>query len=248
MRLAVISDVHGNRLALEAVLQDIARQAVDGTLNLGDLVSGPLEPAATLEMLVAAALPTVRGNHERWLYDLPSSQQDLVDRHVHARLTPAQLEWLAGLPPTLVFAGEVFLCHGTPGSDTERWLDSWWEGRGTRLPGEAEVTEKGEGIDCPVLLCGHTHLPRAVRLRDGRLIVNPGSVGLQITHGSPDARYAIIERRNGQWSVSLRAVPYDHDAAARQALANGFPRWAEALRSGWAGPEGLFEGGSGAAA
>ena len=86
-----------------------------------------------------------------------------------------------------------------------------------------------------MLLCGHTHVPRAVRLRDGRLIVNPGSVGLQINHGSPDARYAIVELRGGKYYPSFHAVPYDHFAAARQAEANGFPQWRDALVTGWVG-------------
>ena len=91
-----------------------------------------------------------------------------------------------------------------------------------------------------MLLCGHTHMARSVRLRDGRRIVNPGSVGLQLIHGSPDARYAVIERRDGRWNADLRVVEYDSEAAARMALANGFPLWGEALTTGWAEPAGLF--------
>ena len=73
-----------------------------------------------------------------------------------------------------------------------------------------------------------------------RLIVNPGSVGLQFNIGSPDARYATIELRGGKYYPSFHAVPYDHFAAARQAEANGFPQWREALVTGWAGAQGLF--------
>jgi predicted phosphodiesterase len=244
MRFAAIADVHGNRLALEAVLDDIARQGADLTVNLGDLVSGPLEPAATAALWMAAEMPTVRGNHERWLCDGP--ERDAVDRFARGALSPVQLDWLAALPPTLVVADEIFLCHGTPSSDTEPWLDNWWDGRNTRLPDEAEVVGKAGDVTCPVMLCGHTHLARVVRLRDGRLIVNPGSVGLQINHGSPDARYALVERRGGEWLVSLRAIPYDHHGAAQQAVANGFPQWAEALMTGWVGPAGLFGGKPGA--
>lgn len=240
MRLAVISDVHGNRLALEAVLADIARRGADLTVNLGDLVSGPLEPAATAALLMTAAMPTVRGNHDRGLTEGAGGSPDQVDDFARAALSPQQLGWLKALPATLVAEGEVFLCHGTPGSDTEPWLDDWWDGRQTRVPDEAEVTGKADGIDYPVMLCGHTHLARAVRLRDGRLIVNPGSVGLQFNHGSPDARYALLERRGADWSVGLRSVPYDHHGAARQAVENGFPQWAEALTTGWVGPAGLF--------
>jgi predicted phosphodiesterase len=240
MRIAVISDIHGNRFALEAVLDDIAARAVDSTINLGDLVSGPMEPRPVADILMDAAFPTIRGNHERWLLERSSDALDPVDRFTMTRLEQRHLDWFAALPATLAVQGEIYMCHGTPADDSEPWLDNWWQGRSTELPDEAEVSAKADGLDFPVLLCGHTHLARAVRLRDGRLIVNPGSVGLQTTHGSPDARYAIVERRNGHWAVSLRAVPYDHAAAARQASANGFPHWTEALATGWAGADGLF--------
>ena len=74
----------------------------------------------------------------------------------------------------------------------------------------------------------------------GRMVVNPGSVGLQLNYGVPDARYAVIERHGGRWSASLRAVPFDFEAVAQQVIANGFPKWAEAVRTGWTGADGLF--------
>jgi diadenosine tetraphosphatase ApaH/serine/threonine PP2A family protein phosphatase len=140
----------------------------------------------------------------------------------------------------LALLDDIFLCHGTPTSDDDPWLDGWWDGRTSTAPDEASVAAKAEGFDYPVMLCGHTHIPRAVRLRDGRLIVNPGAVGVQFNHGSPDARYATIERRDGKFYPSFHAVPYDHFAAARLAEANGFPQWRDALVTGWVGTAGLF--------
>lgn len=239
MKVAVISDIHGNSLALEAVLDDIATQSVDATINLGDLLSGPLQPAETCARLMELNFPTIRGNHERTLLGA-AGKQDKVDRFAAAQLSEAQKLWLGSLPATLT-VDELYMCHGTPNSDTQPWLDNWWQGRDTTLPDEASVTAKAEGLDFPVLLCGHTHIPRVVRLRDGRMIVNPGSVGLQIIRGSPDARYALLERRNGRWQAALRMVPYDFAAAARQAEANGFASWTESLTTGWAGPQGLFD-------
>jgi predicted phosphodiesterase len=107
-------------------------------------------------------------------------------------------------------------------------------------PDEAAVAALADGLDYPVLVCGHTHIPRAVRLKDGRLIVNPGSVGLQINHGTPDAQYAILDRIGGQWRSHFRMVPYDREAAASAAEANGFPRWRTPLMTGWEPPDGLF--------
>lgn len=240
MRIAVISDIHGNRLALEAVEADIALFGVDATVNLGDLYAGPVDPVGTAEMLIERAYATVIGNHDRYLLDRSDAEIAPIDRDVRDRLSPVHLAYLRGLPKTMDIEGEVYLCHGTPRSDEEPWLDSWWTGRTMTVPGEADVTAQAEGLDFPVLLCGHTHVSRVVRLRDGRLVINPGSVGLQINYGVPDARYAIIERRGGVWSASIRAVPFDFEAAAQMAIANGFPKWAEAIRTGWASADGLF--------
>lgn len=240
MRIGVISDVHGNRLALEAVLEDLARQGVDTTVNLGDLVSGPLEPNWTADILMDLDIPTVRGNHERMLIDNPPERLGPIDRFAQQQMEASHKIWINQLPKTLAVIDEVFMCHGTPSSDEGLWLDSFWDGRSVTMPDEATVEAEAAGFDYPVLLCGHTHIPRAVRLQDGRLIVNPGSVGLQFNHGSPDARYALVERRDGVWSAMFRAVPYDHKAAAQQAVSNGFPQWREALMTGWVGAEGLF--------
>jgi len=240
VKVAIISDVHGNRLALEAVLDDIVRHGVDATFNLGDLVSGPLEPNWTADILMDLDIPTVRGNHERVLIKNPPDKLGPIDRFAQEQMEARHRAWINDLPATMSLLDDVFLCHGTPTSDEDPWLDGWWEGRNVIVPDETTVAAKAEGFDFPVLLCGHTHIPRAVRLRDGRLIVNPGSVGLQVNHGSPDARYAIIERRDGKYYPAFYAVPYDHFAAARQAEANGFPKWRDALVTGWVGAGGLF--------
>src|SRR5690606_6397383 len=99
VKVAVISDVHGNLRALEAVLEDIARQGVDLTVNLGDLVSGPLEPREALDRAMALDCPTIAGNHER---TLSGDKPDLVDGFAAAQLTEGQKAWIKALPRTLV--------------------------------------------------------------------------------------------------------------------------------------------------
>lgn len=241
MKIAVISDIHGNRHALEAVEADIARVGVDLVVNLGDCVSGPLDPVGTIERLMAWDIPTVVGNHDAWVVEREPEQMDRVDRFTASVLDDRHKAWLQALPATAEVAdGEVFLCHGTPTSHSAPWLDGWFRGRDTTLPSEAEVTAQVGSLENPVLLCGHTHMARMVRVNGGQMIVNPGAVGLQIYYGNPDARYAVLEKHDGRWSASLRAVPYDHEAAIAQAEANGFAHWREALRSGWAGAIGLF--------
>ncbi len=177
MRLAVISDIHGNRLALEAVEADIAMVGVDAIINLGDLLSGPMDPYGTAQMLIERGYPTIAGNHDRWLIEQKLDVMGPIDRFVAEQLDRVHFDWLRSLPPKRDIEDEVFLCHGTPTSDTEPWLDDWWKGRATTVPGETAVAEKAADLDFPVLLCGHTHIARIVRLRDGRLIVNPGRGG-----------------------------------------------------------------------
>lgn len=240
MRIAVLSDVHGNVPALDAVLEDMARQDFDAVVCLGDHVSGPIDPAGAAERLMALGVTAIRGNHDRWVVD-PSIRNETWSVDVFARqcLNDAQMGWLSGLPATAKLGNAVFLCHGTPTSDEKPWLDNFYDGRTTVLPSEAEVAREAVGLDQKVILCGHTHIPRSLRLIDGRLLVNPGSVGMQLLRGTPDAHYAVVERRRNHWQTALIGVPYDTEAAARLAEKNGFPGWGEAIRYGWAGPETL---------
>lgn len=239
MRIAVLSDVHGNLPALDAVLEDVARRDVDAIACLGDHVSGPVDPSGAAERLIGLGASVISGNHDRWVVDTTLRGAGAVDRFARGQLSPEQIAWLAGLKPVLRVGDEVFVCHGTPSDDETPWLDNFFDGRTTTLPSEAEVGRQAVGIDCAVILCGHTHVSRSVRLSDGRLIVNPGSVGMQLVRGSPDAHYAIVEKCRAGWQVALNAVPYDTEAAASMAAKNGFPQWGESIRFGWAGPESL---------
>jgi len=242
MRIAVISDIHGNLWALDAVLDDLAGRQVDLTVNLGDILSGPLVPAETAERLMALALPTIRGNHERQLLEHSPERMGASDLWAHRCLAPRHREWIAALPATLRVQDDVLLVHGTPGSDLVYWLESV-DRTGLRVASHDEVEERAGTAPATLILCGHTHVPRSVQLDDGRLVVNPGSVGLQAyadehphphkaENGTPHARYAIVERRTDGWAVEQLAIPYDWTAAAELARRNGRPDWEVALRTG----------------
>lgn len=258
MKLAVISDIHGNLLALEAVLADIAGQGVDQTVNLGDILSGPLQPAETADLLMARNFTTIRGNHERQVLELLDQGQHLdplgTDGYTAGQLTSAQVAWIRALPAHLELAGgDVLLCHGTPGSDLIYWMETTVPGfpdahpTGIR-PATGEEVFLRLGDVSPqahsLVLCGHTHVPRMVQCGN-LLVVNPGSVGLQaydddhphphvVENGAPHARYAVVEKTARGWRVDLRAVPYDHMAASKAAFGRGRPDWAYALATGWA--------------
>lgn len=244
MRFAAIADVHGNYLALEAVLADIRAQGVDDIVNLGDMASGPLDARKTMDLLMPLDAVHVRGNHDRWLIDRPPERMGAWERPAYAQLVAKHLDWLGTIPPTAIYRDEVFLCHATPEDDNVYWLESVApDGAVTCAPLDA-IETTAEGIPQSLILCGHTHTARAVRLRDGRLIVNPGSVGspgysYNVPHphvmeaGSPDARYAILEFKPAGWNVTFRHVPYDHQAMAALARANGDAEFASALATGW---------------
>lgn len=240
-RFAAISDIHGNADALAAVLADIDAQGISAVVNLGDCLSGPYWGDRTAQMLLARPMPTVRGNHDRWLVETPRAEMGAWEAWVIDALDGATRDWLAALPATL-HLGDVFLCHATPGDDLTYWLHEAALGRMVpRLP--AEIAALAGDLEATLLLCGHTHLQAAVALPDGRLVVNPGSVGspayaddLPVPHvseaGSPHARYAILERGAAGWQVSFRLVAYDTSAAIAQAHGRGSASGAAALRSG----------------
>jgi putative phosphoesterase len=243
MKIAAISDIHGNLDALDAVLADIGRRGVDLIVNLGDILSGPLLPSETADRLMALDLPTIRGNHERQLLAPDRDAMGLSDRHAADCISGAQREWLSELPATLWAARDVYLCHATPASDVDCFLENI---RGGELIPAAlrEIEDRANACTAPLILCGHTHIPRVARLASGQVIVNPGSVGIQaydghhpIPHtveiGSPHARYALVEESVRGWIAELIAVPYDWEAAARLAERQARPDWARALRTGF---------------
>lgn len=246
MRFAAIADEHGNHLALEAVLADIRAHGVTDIVDLGDMASGPLDARRTMDRLMALDAVHVLGNHDRWLIDRPVEKMGAWERPAYPQLNAAHFDWLRTVPATRVFRDQVFLCHATPADDNVYWLEAVTpEGAVTMAPLDA-IEKEAEGISLPLILCGHTHVARAVRLRDGRLVVNPGSVGglgffynvpfaHRIEAGTPDARYAILELTSAGWSVTFRHVPYDNAAMAALAARNGDKEFALALSTGWVG-------------
>jgi predicted phosphodiesterase len=240
MRLAVIADIHGNCLALDAVLADIARRGVQDIVNLGDVASGPMRPRETVARIIAAGIPTVRGNHDRWVAEGTTGGSDAFARD---RLDAAQRAWLGELPMTLEPAPGVLAFHARPDNDNAYLLEEVADGRMRPSPAAA-VAARLPPLAATLLLCGHSHLAGLITLPDGRMVLNPGSVGCPgyiddtdpphvCEAGSPFARYAIAEIADGRLlGCEMLAVPYDHETAAAEAEAAGRPGWAHALCTG----------------
>src|SRR5947209_18918036 len=124
MKFAAIADIHGNCLALEAVLHDIAALGIHDVINLGDHLSGPLEAAKTADVLMQRGFTTIRGNHDRYLIELERDRMFPSDRLAHEQLEPRHIAWLKSLPATARFRDAVFLCHATPDDDNTYWLET----------------------------------------------------------------------------------------------------------------------------
>jgi len=242
MRIAFVTDIHGNLPALEALVHDIGRRGVARVVNLGDSLSGPLLPRETARYLMGQDWDQLAGNHERQILSSGAAGSGAADTYARSTLTRAELDWIASLTPMARIDADVYVCHGTPASDIEHLLESI-DRNGRRAASRDEVAARCASVDAGLIVCGHSHVPRMLRLANGQLVVNPGSVGLQafdddlpypytVENHSPDARYAIAEEVDGRWIATLVAVPYDFEPMAKLADGRGRPEWACALRTG----------------
>jgi diadenosine tetraphosphatase ApaH/serine/threonine PP2A family protein phosphatase len=237
MKFAVISDIHSNWQALDAVLADMP--AVDEILCLGDVVGYGGNPNECLDLVRQKGWPTLVGNHDRACTDVDILEWFNEDaaRAIEwtvGRLGADRLGWLATLPDTNEIGGEVLLVHGSPRDHIYEYIL------------DAPTAEANLAlIDGQVCFHGHTHVPGIFRHDAGRLVheyevatfklsstelVNPGSVG-QPRDGVPDASYAVWDRSAG--TFEFRRVPYDREGAKSAIRAAKLPeRFAERLDAG----------------
>ncbi|WP_035874889.1 metallophosphoesterase family protein [Kitasatospora cheerisanensis] len=224
-RVAVLSDIHGVLPALEAVLAEPEVRAADRLVLTGDIAAGP-QPAQVLDRLTGLGdrVAWVGGNADRELLEYRRGERDTVPDPIGPwaaeQLREDHLDLLAALPPTLTLPveglGEVLFCHATPRDDEEVVLVD------SRLDRWAEVFAEVPP-EVRTVVCGHTHMP-FVRLAHGRLVVNPGSVGMP--YGRAGAHWALLGP-----GVDLRSTQFDVEAAAarlaRESSWPGIADWAD---------------------
>lgn len=193
----------------------------------------PSIPARTASILASREMLAITGNTDRYFFDY-DGQEDAE------RLPDGTLEWLRSLPSTAIYEDQIFLCHGTPSSDEVYWLDRE-SLEGFRAASTAEVAAELRDLDYPLYCCGHTHIARVVNLPDGRIVFNPGSVGrpsfnmsdpASAFRAGPEASYALVTKSGASWSIDLRKVGYDHEAAASLAREAGANNWVQGLTFG----------------
>jgi putative phosphoesterase len=233
MRIALISDVHGNAVALRAVLEHIRSTRVDRIVCLGDVATLGPAPHEVFEILAELGCPCIRGNHDDFLLDerLVDSYTDMsavaqAVKQCRAVTTGDELAYVTGFRDALDLELDGFtlgLFHGSPRSNTEDLLATT----------PAEELDQALGARRPTVMAGgHTHI-QMLRQHRGTLLVNPGSVGLAFeafVHGGPPtilphAEYAVIESARGEVTVSLRRV-----ALERAPLIAALEGWDNPLR------------------
>ena len=242
MRVGLISDIHGNTVALDAILDDIARCGGDVVVCLGDLAANGPDPAGAVDRIAELACPVVMGNTDADLVNIPDWWRDPasvgapesarcaveISLWCAGRLTEDHRRFLAGLPQTievdLGVAGRLLGFHGSPLSATDIITAT--------TPSE-ELDGMLGGADQTILAGGHTHVPM-VRRHHTQTIINPGSVGLPFAaygHAGDvavldHAAYALVAADGPAVSIELRQVPIDWDALSRQVEASGMPHGA----------------------
>lgn len=240
MRVALIADIHGNRVALEAVRGRLEEDGVDATICLGDVAATGPEPREAVALLRSLNCPVVMGNADAWLLNPEEhAPEDDAGRRILEidlwcadQLEPEDLAYLRTFQPTvkrLLAPGAALLCfHGTPGSNTEILLPT--------TPDD-DVDRMLHGHHALIMAGGHTHRQMLRRHRD-MILLNPGSVGLpfvQTDHvrNPPWAEYALLTWEDGALSVDLRRVPVDVRAIVESARASAMPH-AEWWAGDWA--------------
>ncbi len=223
MKVAVFSDVHGNAVALEAVLADIGSQDPQAVIYAGDLALGGPDPEACVGRVRSMGIPCVRGNTDEFFAEGRRAPDDPLAEWTRRRLMPASRAWLAGLPFEHR-TDDLLVVHATPWSIT----DVVPKNAGAELL--RRVFTEGRAA---AVVYGHIHQGWIGEVPGARLVVNTGSVGAPFD-GDPRASYAVLERARSGWTARLHRVAYDVERTVA-AFAPDHPareQWATMLRTG----------------
>ncbi len=223
MRIAVVSDVHGNVRALEAVVQALrARGPFDRVINAGDLAFGGPRPREAMDLLMLQEWPTVLGNTDEWISGTRGGPEAVV-AWGRQQLEPRHLEFLRQLPRSQRLeppgGPPLVVVHATPESTTEM-LDP-------AAPPKV-VARAFEQAQARTLVYGHIHRAYVREVADG-LVVNAGSVGFPFD-GIPQPAFAILQLQEGRWHAEIVRVEYDREAVAHDLLARSHPEAATFAR------------------
>jgi predicted phosphodiesterase len=244
MRLAVISDIHGNYRALQAVIKDLDHQRIDTTISLGDTIGYGPEPEEVVRLLMSRSINSIMGNHELALISSPyyaglnPTARESLDL-TRLLLSKASLEWLETLP-SFTLQHDTRFVHGCPPASITTYLFN---------PSDTRLERIFLSYPERVCFAGHTHTldnfvkPRSGKIQQNRLetgivrlekehryLIIPGSVGQPRDTHSNKAKYAIWDHDHE--TIELRAIAYDVASTVKLIHERGFPSQ-NALRLEW---------------
>lgn len=225
MRIAVISDIHANLIALQEVLKDIENEKCEHIICLGDLILAGPQPISIMDFIGQQNWTIIQGNTDKLIAEYsPEILEMLKEKYpVMANaivddmnyVTEENQKYLQDLPAQLeadIEGVKVLFVHGSPRANNEDILPN--------KPLE-EIEEIVEGVEADLILCGHTHIPCGYQTTNKQTVVNVGSVGRPMTP-TPLACYAVIDFENGGFNIRHKFVDYDREKAAEQVRARSF--------------------------
>ena len=241
--IAVISDIHSNKYALEAVLQDADKRNIQLIVNLGDSLFGPVDPLGTAELLMQRDhVINIKGNCDELL--LQDSNPSPSFNYVKPLLQSVHEDWIRDHKDSWSF-DNLFFCHGTPWSNTHHMLEQIAPNGQVIYKKAEQLCEELQSMDQQVLFCGHSHVYHSIVLPDSKLVINPGSVGLpayedevpfphKMESGTPHASYCVCRRDTVKksWDIEHILVTYNWNEAADLAEQNGRLDYAHPIRTG----------------
>ncbi|MNC28979.1 phosphodiesterase [compost metagenome] len=241
--IAVISDIHSNRLALEAVLQDLESRNADLIVNLGDALFGPIDPLGTAALLMEQpAIVNIMGNCDEVL--LQERSGSLSYKQVKPLLSTAVEDWISSFRGTWSYE-ELLFCHGTPWNNGRYLLERVQPDGTVAYKRPEDLAAELQGIEERIVFCGHSHVFHTVDLPGAKKVVNAGSVGLPayedeepyphvMESGTRFASYCLCRRtvEPNSWAAQHILVEYDWEAAAELADSKGRRDYAVAIRTG----------------
>ena len=240
-KIAIISDIHGNSLALKEVLRDIKTKGIETIINLGDSLYGPLDPQGTFNLLIENDVLSIRGNGDREIIEhLDDVSPNKTMEYVKSQIDDKTISWLKKLTFDLIHEN-IYCCHASPDSDSTYLLEML-KPDCIAIKNCQEINEILKSIKQNIIVCGHSHISRIVKTHN-KIIINPGSVGLQayddelpIPHKmenfNPNANYIILKLSEEPIKIENISITYDYEAAANMAENNERKDWAKWIRTG----------------
>ncbi len=241
MKIAILSDIHGNSWALNEVLIDIKSKGIETIINLGDSLYGPLDPQGTFNLLIENDVLSICGNGDRIIFEhLGEVSTYKTMEYVKAQIDNNTINWLKKLPFDLIHES-IYCCHASPHSDTTYLLENLKSDHIT-VKEYSEIDKILKDIKQEIVVCGHSHVSRVVKTAN-KTIHNTGSIGLpayedelpiphKMENFSPNARYSILTLSENPVKIEQVVISYDYEAAARKAEENERSDWAKWIRTG----------------